>query len=579
MIQSARSLSVARWRRFLALALLGMLAVAFSPRLLAQDEEETDPVEKQKTEAPLVIVNVAGVERILQDVDYTFASVDRDDVTTILNNLIENVANNLEGIDRKKPLGLMIYLSDAFPPTPVVVAYVPVSEMSDLEKTLAKINGTLAPVDGQESLYKLSGVGRGESYALHQGGYLFITENEEELDRKFADPEKVAATLTGRYDVAASLNLKSVPEAAKTAFLFYLRASAEAELQQRDDEPAAQYEMRKSSGQRTLELLEQLLTQGEQITIGADFSTTNKQIRIELAVDAKSESKFAEYLTDIGGKRSYFARMLDGKAPLTVSSSWNLDKAGREILASVLKVGEGDVGAQLASDGDAETPAAGVFESLKATAKNGHVDLFIQMLGEPPQKFVLVGGVRVEKDAQMAASMAKILERVRDKEGGGIAELELNVDSHNDVAIHRVRGSGTSRSDERLYGKERALYVGAGNKAIWFAVGGDEALPALKAAMDKVLEPRRPGENKDPDTPLQVIMNMGTWIAMSAGDEGGGGRFREVASDAFAKGGQTLRVEVKPTESGARMRVTFEEGFIRLIGLSISRQMDRSNQL
>ncbi len=550
-------------------------------RLFAQDEEETDPVEAQKTEAPLVIVNVAGVERILQDIDYTFASVDRDDVTTILNNLIENVANNLEGIDRKKPLGLMIYLSDAFPPTPVVVAYVPVGELSDLEKTLAKINGTLAPVDGQESLYKISGVGRGggEPYALHQGGYLFITENEEELNRKFADPEKVAATLTGRYDVAASLNLKSVPEAAKTAFLFYLRASAEAELQQRDDEPAAQYEMRKSSGQRTLELLEQLLTQGEQITLGADFSTTNKQIRIELAVDAKSESKFAEYLTDIGGKRSYFARMLDGKAPLTVSSSWNLDKAGRKILASVLKVGEGDVAAQLASEGDAENPATGVFESLKATAKNGHVDLFIQMLGEPPQKFVLVGGVRVEKDAQLAASMTKILEGVRDKEDGGIAELELNVDSHNDIAIHRIRGSGTSRSDERLYGKEPSMYVGAGNKAVWFAVGNDEALPALKAAMDKVLEPRRPSENKDPDTPFQVIMNMGTWIEMSAGDEGRGGRFREVASDAFAKGGQTLRVEVKPTESGARMRVTFEEGFIRLIGLSISRQMDRRNQL
>jgi hypothetical protein len=54
------------------------------------------------------------------------------------------------------------------------------------------------------------------------------------------------------------------------------------------------------------------------------------------------------------------------------------------------------------------------------------------------------------------------------------------------------------------------------------------------------------------------------------------GRGKDLAHDAFSNGGDTLRIDFRPTDKGGRLRIEAEEGFIRLLGLGVSRRYDES---
>jgi hypothetical protein len=218
--------------------------------------------------------------------------------------------------------------------------------------------------------------------------------------------------------------------------------------------------------------------------------------------------------------------------------------------------------------------------------------VFVQMRGKPPGKFVLVGGARVEKSGVLAESIVQVLQRLQEKRDPSLSELELNIASYEGVKFHRIKGGTMSARDRRLYGDDSAMYIGAGEGALWFAVGGVGALDALRDVVMTVVEPRKPGENKDPNAPFQLVMNLSSWLEMTAPSDTGAdlpaapeganerliarrNRFRKLAADAFAQGGDKLRLEVKPTETGAHLRVTLEEGFVRLLGLAISSRVDQ----
>ena len=280
-----------------------------------------------------------------------------------------------------------------FVPRPVPIGYVPVENIDDLLKTIALGPVRMKKVDGKDDRYELIGPNRSIQVRLLDG-YAFIGTDTDLLDGELPDPLKQTKTLAGRYDIAVAINLKSVPEGMKTVFLDFLRASAEAELQQRDDEPVGQYRLRRANGLSTLELVDLLLTQGENLTLGWNASAKDKTALVELSINATKDSKFAKYLKEIGSKRSAFASLLDRKIPLTASLSWMMDAREKKVLKELLQVAELGLSKGLNS-GNAENPdaakderAARVFKPLLATAEGGHVDVFVQFVRQPGGKFV-----------------------------------------------------------------------------------------------------------------------------------------------------------------------------------------------
>jgi hypothetical protein len=131
-----------------------------------------------------------------------------------------------------------------------------------------------------------------------------------------------------------------------------------------------------------------------------------------------------------------------------------------------------------------------------------------------------------------------------------------------------------------MFGEESALYFGTDNQALWFTVGGDDAIPTLRAAIDRITAGNDAGPRRGELAPFQVIVNLTEWININQSDRDQPGRFAELALQAFeADGSDIARLDARTLKNGFRVRVQVENGFLRLLGLAIATRIDGGQDL
>ena len=682
-----------RWR------LLVLIAILLSPTLshaqTKEPEKSAQPVREQAI--PLAIICAAGFERWMSNVDYLFGTIEREELSDYVGGKLANV-NDLKGFDKDKPFGMLIFLRPGLLPQPYPVMFAPVKNLSDVIGTLT--GGPVKVKKLDDTHYDL--VGDRETYhARLAGEYAWIATQADQLDYEFPDPVSVTKRLADRYDVAIEFNLTQVPEGMKHIFLDFLRASTETAIQQRDGEPETAYRMRRLNALDTLDWLDKLLLQGERLTFGLKVDPKSKYATIELDVQAKQDSAFAKALQDVAARPSYFSNVVADDVPLTFSMSAMMTPQNQQRFAEFFEHAEQDVAEQLANvlegkkpneakkpENAAPPPADApkttglpkskrgssgtvqkakvpvppalhdVFESLRATAKTGHADFFVQFIADnksngAPQ-FTLIGGAKIADGTKFAGGATEILRQLKDRPG--MARMDFGIDSHAGVTFHRIAGGGldTDPGAQETFGAKPAVYVGLGSQAVWFALGQADALAQLKLVIDRVnTEPVSRPDRRD-FIPFQFHRHMKKWIELGeANSEQRLERFEKTisereaaaakAAEADAKGAATkaganstepapkaaegnapqrgpgpgrggpgqgrggpqgfgqqtqeqrreglatwnamqkkafsgnddkMRIDFKPTDQGARIRLQFDESFMRLMGLGVSRAMD-----
>lgn len=517
--------------------------------------------QSRKSDEPLLIVTVASVERILQDADFMFAATGRPELSEVLNVALANV-RDLSGMNRDKPAGILLYLNGIVPET---VAFVPVDNIDDLMQTITF--GPITPNKIDETHYEIQRRS-GKSHVLLKDGFAFLAESEDTLERDFGDPAKLTRKLNNRYDASLTLSLRSLSPTTRDLFMDFTRAGAEASLQRRDDEPESAHRIREAAGRANLETMSQIVRQGQEFTIGWNVSSEDKNASLEFVLTADPKSELAAWFKDFSSTRSYFANLLGQTTPLTVSSSWLLDKNAKKMLKEMAAVAELRAAEELGSAGEVDTAIADLFQSISATINSGRVDFFSQFVGDAPGPFVLVGGIKVEEGNKLTPALTTLLARL--KERPGLENIELNFAEHAGMSLHRLQGEG-SRQERRIFGENPALYIGCNDKAIWFAVGGDGTVAKLKSAIDVVAAP---AVAQIPTAPFQFRLHASSWLNIAGEDRQG--EFLKVAREAFTPTNDTMLIDIKPIEDGMRIRFQCDEGFIRLVGGQIARRIDES---
>jgi len=552
-----------------ALVALGLLLAQFTfvtPPLRAEDPP-VDP------DLPFLIVNVASVQRLLDDAIATFESAGRPELSETIGGALDKV-NDLQGLSRDQSMGLMIYLSGVVPD---VVGYFPVKSLDELVKTV-EIGPVTAKRIGEDRI-EISAPNQ-TFYGKVVQDYVFVANNAAAVDRPFRDPTRLTARLSRSYDIAASVNFKSIAPATRDLFLSVLRSNTENNLQRRDREPEAAYRIRRAAGMRNVEVLEQIATQGEELTIGLGLSPTEKTLSLEFVMTAAAGSEFADYFNELKGNRSRFASLLSADNPLTASLSWQLDRSAKKMFTEIVTALEvqilKDLGEEALADAAQGKGSPGAIQNLsqvlRATIDSGRLDAIFQFVGQPGDALVLLGGMKVSDGASLALGVDDILTRVKQKEA--VESVRQNVFSHKGVNVHRLDFRRVRPEDEKLYGGKPSLYVGVGDDVLWVAWGSDAAPTEMRRAIDKGAQPVK---EAIVSAPFQLVMNFSKWMNVfdpKKSEEGFAGRAR----NAFAKGGDALRIEALPMDDGLRVRVTLDEAFIRLLGSQISDQIDKAEE-
>lgn len=562
------------------------VAMAILPAISsAQESTEKPSSQTNQPVSPVISINIASIERVMGNIDFLFDLVGRNEITDLVASQLANV-RDLKGIDHTRPMGMMIFLEQGFIPTPIPVGYVPVEDIGELTQTVSTMRAELKPVAGEEGAYEFIPRRGGTQAGIIQHDYLFVTEHAANLEQDFVDPAIFSRSLSDRYDISASVNLSTTPKAIKELLLNTMKAALQTQMQQRDEEPEGPYRIRRANAESQLHMIENILKEGEELTIGIKVDREKQQAYLEFVVRAADDSRFAEELEAGIGKPSYFRGAIDDSVPMSMSMSMLMNETDRTTLTELFGFVTGEASRDLAGLPRDTLPedipelesVKDFFGSLSKTAEEGLLDGFAQFHWADPddsesKHFVLIGGARIQDAEFFGAGLKDILRRIKENEN---APIEIAVDAHGDAVFHRISPDENDRGNQNMFGEDFKIYIGTDSQAIWLAVGGDRALPTLKAAMEKVQAGRdNPTRGKNL-APFQFIVNGNHWLRFGALNNGFPEQFGQMAEEAFSKeGSDVLRIEARPVQNGFRMRLQFESGFLRLLGGVIAQRIDR----
>ena len=533
-----------------------------------------------ESDYPLVLINSASVQRLRDNAGFMFQMAQQQNKVDGLDPWMESTLKDLKGIDRDRPFGMMLYLAPGLIGAPVGISYIPVTNLDEALTTLAYGTGTIAPVDGKTGRHEISYGGQFKIRTLHRGGYVFLVGPdgaEDALDRNFPDPAKLSARLSSQYDIAISLLIKSIPPGIKLLFVEFLKNQSQAEFQQKDGEPESAYRLRRANGESWLELVDKVVNQGEELTIGGRMDPQERRAHIDFEIAGTSDSKLAKFFQDMAGKRTYFGNLLQNPATLTMSISWLLDAKQKGLFTQFFEVAKKEISERADKDGVAGVSPVidPIFKALLASAEAGHIDGFVQLTGEEPGKFALIGGTKLTASRNLPTQISELLQFAKDNPNGNelIGKLELATDAIDSYPVHRIQLNPPDKPGQKMFGETSHLYLYVTPQAVWFSFGGDAALATMKEAIAQAALPQDPMQNRN-RVPFQFVTHAKNWLTVASEETPRQVSFNENARASFESENDAMRLDVRPTDSGVRLRVEFQEGFIALMGRGISKGID-----
>jgi hypothetical protein len=563
--------------------------IGFAPIVQAQTDqsstetEEEEPLTYEKP-VPIAVAMVSGVDRGFAELEYIFEAIEHPELLDLFSASLANV-RDLKGIDRTRPVGVMIFLKPGLFPQPAFAGFIPCDDFDEFLETMGSTAMKPAKVPEMEGRYSMQGPGQAFYFELI-GEDVLLTNDEFMLDNELPDPATLTKTLSTRYDAAAQLNISSVPVGMRNVLLDFLRASMEAQMQQRDEEPEGQWRVRKASIANNLRFLEQLALQGDSLTVGLDVSKELRKAVIEVDLNARPGSDFAKYLSDSGGVTSYFRVLQDDPAILSAYMSWQLQKEDaknfKEMAIGIRQIIEHQREQALENpDAPAEQKTVyednpvrleGLFDCLADTAEAGILDGFFRFQGSEPGETVILAAVRVVNGARAAQTIGDLIQLANAQDSDN-TEIQLNYDTYQGVTFHRIQPTRKPAGMERTFGENVAFHFGAGERTLWFVMGGDKAMPAAHDAIDQILDPgSQPIVSNT--APFRFTLNMSQWMSLWDDPERERQGFRKQAAETFEQGADRIIADMTPKDNGVRYRIRFEEGFVKLIGIALARAWD-----
>lgn len=542
-----------------------VMSVAATASLAAADDRSPGSRE------PAVVICARSVDVVIDRVEYVLALAGADARIERMREILAFL-NELEGIDRERPVGLLV---DLPPPggEPQVVGFVPVAGLDELRETISKIDGVSFSPGESEGQWAL----RSKQQTLHvriAAGYAHVAQSEKSLSGELADISEITGDLTNRYDAAVMFERGGLPPAYAVAAIAKLHQDAARDLIRRDDESDAEFELRSRASESLVWLIEQVVVGSERLTLGLTFSREDQAVELEATLKAAKASQLARIFGDLSGNARIPEMAVEEPAGVEVAASLMVTGEGRELLSEVVTQLRAEIDRDLAKDPAAQAvldqPLSTVLDALESTVDAGRLQASLRVIGDAPGEMVLLAGVGIEKSDDVDAALRQFLPFLAHSED--VKRVDLDAGTVGGVAFHRIVHKRVRKQDRILYGDEPAMYVGAGRDAFWFALGGSDAPQNLDKALSGETSPPSTRGSDGLHPLLEVDIRMQPWIELvSSGSQQQAKAFVTAARAAFAETDQDrLHAEMTAKEGELRLQVRMDEGYIRMLAPVLS---------
>ena len=455
---------------------LTILAVAFAAL-------SPTPSFAQSEKTPTVVVRVRSLETVLDNARTVVGLVGQEELGRQFEGIVRAKIGEqgLEGIDLKRPIGAYLFFGKELEDVGAVVM-VPIASEKAFLSLLENISFKPTEKDG---IYTVkTGFPVDVSFRFANKYAYFTAINTESIaTNRLQDPAKVLASKSDS-DISAAIRIDQLPEAAKLLML----ASVEDELNKIRDkkeagETPAQQAFRLEALKQISKLFATVLEDGEQINYEASLRRQQGEAHASYSLTAKSGSKLAKMIADLGSTKSLFAGFNSSDAVLSGLVHVMLPPEIRKSFEAVVEETKEMALAGL-NDPAKKKQAESLLEALLPSLKAGELDAGFALTGpNANKKYTVVAGVKIKEGDKLAKIVRDLLDQTTKDLPPQVRDLiKLDADSVGNVKIHRFDvGPAFDPKAAEVFGQS-PVHVAIRNDAAFVSVG-EEGLAAIKKAV------------------------------------------------------------------------------------------------
>ena len=598
--------------------------------------DDSPPGADAAVDHPILVVAAASIDRLLERATTLLEVSGRDASPEAVRKMLSFVGGesfaDMQGIDTTKPIGVMVFFGfgTAAPKTEQqsddaeldvkampddeptdgfdfveqafnsldmdrAVAAVP---MRDFDELIASMK--LTPVAVEPHAYTDSS---GIKVGVRRSGDYLLVSSEPDLLAHTPDPRSLLRSVLGKQDVAVSFQTKGLPVGLRMLGAEGIKSVYAATLQQRDDEPAHEYKLRRALGNLQLELLDLAVSHIDEVNLGARLDPDKREFVIEFDLAGKPDGKLAKFAAEWTPKRSPFAGLWQEDGTLSLGLSLAFPERHAKPIAAALR----DRVQQFASE---QGGAAGPWSPLLSIAnvgtkliETGQFDVLLTSVGAGDSSNAVLG-IKVPGGPQFPEQFQKHLELLQTLEWSDSKAWSLATDAVNGLPVHRLTwgmmdtlfGFGISDFDQ-----SQGFSIVATPDAIWLALTGKdnpEIVPdllklAVEQASSKSARPAGTATRKV--SPFRMTfhtreMKIGESTSTQPDNEADP-KVRQVKGEAaekvrqvelqraekekreweiiqtfFQEKGDAIHAELRPTSTGLKLTVQLEEALVATFG-------------
>ena len=411
-------------------------------------------------------MSFAGYDALVNDLNFIGELSETPQLAQSLEGILALVtrAQGLVGLDKSKPIGAAVSLSEDG--VPQFVVFVPVT---DSEKLLDALQGLVPTVedlgDGYSELKPVKGI---PVIMKETGGWAFLSNEKESLADVPKDPAKLLGDMAVKYDIGVQVNVQNIPAPIIQMALGQIRAAAEKGLNDAD-------EQQKALVHAQLEQVEEVLKEFDQLKLGFAIDGKTKSSYLDVGMTVVPGGKLSGQINDAikAGKATSLAGLADEDAVVNFHFSNPITENDKEVILGALGPGREQLNTKIDEVEDAamrdvlKGMAKDVMDVAEATIKGGRLNGGAVMFGEGPFE-VVVGGIVVD---------AKKLEGVFKKavetfgQAPDVPPVKLNAAEHAGVTFHTITFPIEDEKLADFFGDEMTVAIGFGSDRVIIGAG------------------------------------------------------------------------------------------------------------
>jgi hypothetical protein len=474
------------------LALASVLATA-SCVSFAQETSENKPV---------VVVSIAPLAKTMPDISYIMRSAGAGGVSGMMSAMVNTYS---AGLDNKRPAGVLVSMGED--QTPIALAFLP---LSDLDAFFASFETTFGePDDLGDGMHAMT-VGQQTVYALEKGEWLFVAQQEEQLESVPADPAALLTKLSERYDVGIRIDVNNIPETMKDMLISQIRDGYERGLaEQARNQSEEQAALTRATGEQSVKQIEEMMKDTEQVVLGWAVDQSSKKTYMDVGVQFVAGSRMDKEIQQLSNLKTEFAAFQNPESPFAMRMTSVMTKENAEQVMPTIRASFENALKEIEKNGENKqvTEKVTTFfkeiqKSLEATLAEGIVDGGAIVNFE--NGLHVVAGGRVADGKALAKSFKDVSTSFAGEPNAPV--LKFDASNYKGVTFHTGTMAVPSQADDtvrEIFGDNVSFVIGTGDKSAYVAIGKD-----CEAQLKAVLDKNATGLTGD-ITPLEMRVELG----------------------------------------------------------------------